>query len=300
MIKTGFCVAYDWEYLKTSLPRVYASSDLICLALDKNRITWGCKRYAFDEDAFRQMVASIDEDNKIIIYEDEFSIQENNSRENCNRQRMMIADKMGKGGWHIQVDSDEYFLNFDGFVGYLKNLNACPTGNEKPYNVLCNWIPLVKKLNDGILYVNFEDKMSEMAPFATTLPNYERARHNGFFNKVSPYYVVHETWARDEKELWFKINNWGHAAEELETEESRNQYFNRWKSLTKDNFLQEKNVHPTTPSVWPALKFGNGKSIEEFIDNLETPKYPLSDFMIKVRNNRNVARIKHLLKRILH
>ena len=51
MIKTGFCVSYDWELLKTSLPRVYEASDIICLAVDKNRMTWGMKPFDFDEEA---------------------------------------------------------------------------------------------------------------------------------------------------------------------------------------------------------------------------------------------------------
>ncbi len=298
MIKTGFCVSYDWQFLKNSLPRVYEASDKICLAVDANRMSWGMQPFEFDEQAFLEFVKSVDHHQKVIIYQDEFSVQENNARANCNRHRTMIADKLGPGGWHIQVDSDEYFLDFPGFTEFLKKLNPSPTGREKPFNVLANWIPLYKKLDDGYLYVDFEGQLPEMAPFASTRPQYDRARHNGFFNVISPYYVVHETWARSEEQLWFKLNNWGHAAEELNQEGAKEVYFDRWKSLNKSNYRDFKNVNATNPAAWPGLNYSKGRNIDEFLEDFDSPRFPLSDRQLQWRNNRNLARVKHLFQRL--
>lgn len=298
MIKTGFCVSYDWPLLKKSLSRVYNDSDVICLSLDKERNTWSGNRFSFDENAFYDFCKEIDKDNKIFLFEGNFSLSNLSARENCNRQRMLMAEKLGKGGWHIQIDADEYFLDFSGFVKYLKSINAHPTGEEKPFNVLVNLVSLIKRVDGGYLYVDFLNNLPESAPFATTKPNYERARQNGHFNFVSPFYVIHETWAREEDSLWFKINNWGHSSEELLEVQKRKSYFELWKSLDKYNYSYVRNFHPAKAEVWPALAYQSGETVEEFILNFKAPKFPLSKAEIKIRNNRNVARLKSLIKKI--
>ena len=67
MIKVGFWVSYDWEFLKHSLPRVYNSADIICLALDKDRHSWKCNPFDFNNDAFYTFVKRLDIQNKIDI-----------------------------------------------------------------------------------------------------------------------------------------------------------------------------------------------------------------------------------------
>src|SRR5690349_10266607 len=111
MIKVGFCVSYDWVLLKRSLPRVYGQADKICLSIDKNRRSWTGTPYVFDEDAFRSWISSVDVQNKIDVYEDDFALSNLSAMENDTRQRNLMAKRLGKGGWHIQVDSDEYFLD---------------------------------------------------------------------------------------------------------------------------------------------------------------------------------------------
>ncbi len=298
IVKVGFCVSYDWELLKISLPRIYARADLICLAVDKDRKSWMGNPYPFNDKDFYDFVLAIDRDKKIIVYEDCFSLPTLNSRQNCNRHRMLIAEKMGKGGWHIQVDSDEYFLNFGSFVDELKKINQCPTGNEKPLNVCACLIPLIKKTNEGYLYVDFKNSLPENIPFATTFPDYQRARQNGHFNKLSPHYVIHETWARSEDELWYKINNWGHAAEELAEKKRKLSYYTLWKSLDENNYQYIGNFHPASSKVWPALGYCKGRSIDEFIAIFKLPGFPLSRLQLYLKNNRNVARVKSLLNRI--
>jgi hypothetical protein len=299
LIKTGFCVAYDWELLKKAVPRIYKRSDIICLAVDKNRKSWSGNKYAFDDQAFYDFVKTIDRDNKIDIYEDDFARPDLNARQNCNRHRTMIAEKMGTGGWHVQIDSDEYFVDFDSFVGSLHRINVAPTGNEKPLNVCPFLVPLIKKTDGGFLLVDFRHKMPEFAPFATTKPSYERARQNGHFNIIVPTYVIHETWARPDEQLWYKMNNWGHSAEELEEKKKRLSYYNLWKSLDENNFQYINNFHPALPQAWPFLGFIKGTTIEELISNFKTPYGTFSNFQIALLNNRNAARLKFYGKKIL-
>ena len=40
MIKLGYCVAYDWDLLRYSIPKIYEHTDVICLSIDKNRQSW--------------------------------------------------------------------------------------------------------------------------------------------------------------------------------------------------------------------------------------------------------------------
>jgi hypothetical protein len=295
MIKVGFCVAYDWELLKNSIPRVYAHADIICLALDKDRKSWSGNKFDFDDKAFYDFVQSIDTDKKITIYEDCFSLPELNARQNCNRHRMLIAEKMGKGGWHIQVDSDEYFLDFGAFVDELTRIHKSPTGKEKPINVCPMLIPIFKKIENGFLLVDFKSKLPETAPFATSKPDYQSARQNGHFNILVPVFVLHETWARNEADLWFKLNNWGHAAEELKSDEVKLNYFNTWKNLNLNNYDKVENIHFVNPGAWPALRYEKGNTVEELIKNFQPPKISWLWLRLAIKNSRFMARLNHYI-----
>ncbi|MBT1702035.1 hypothetical protein [Chryseosolibacter indicus] len=295
MIKVGICVSYDWQLLKNSLPLIYKLSDLICLSLDKNRRAWTGKSYQFDNESFFQFVKDIDVDRKLIIYEDDFSLPNNTAMENDTRQRNLMAEKLGKGGWHIQIDSDEYVLDFQSFVRILKRINTNPSGNEKPLNVCISYIPLIKKLSTGYLCVDFKSKLPEMGPIATNVPSYERARNNGHFNIITSQYAVHDTWARSDDELYFKINNWGHSSDELKEKEVRDSYYKLWKSLDEFNYKYISNFHPAVSDVWPALKFVPCNDIKELLINFNKPYFPLRSSQLLLRNNRNVARLKAVL-----
>ena len=50
-------------------------------------------------------------------------------------------------------------------------------------------------------------------PIATNVPIYEYGRKNGHFNHQSPFFMVHDTWARSEEEILQKIQNWGHKTD---------------------------------------------------------------------------------------
>jgi hypothetical protein len=298
IIKVGFCVAYDWELLKKSVPRIYAHADSICLSIDRNRKSWAGQRYDFNEGDFSSWLSSIDTQRKIDLYEDDFSLPELSAMKNDNRQRNMMAARMGAGGWHIQIDSDEYFIDFPRFVEFLKSIDPNPTGNEKPVNICGCWIPLIKRLPQGYLFVDFKKALPETAPVATNVPVYERARHNGHFNLISSHYVVHETWSRSENELWFKINNWGHSDEELDSQARKLSYYNLWKVLDEFNYEYVTNFHPAIPHTWPALKYMKAASMDEVLDNLSRLTFPLNSWQLFLKNNRNVARARQVYNKL--
>jgi hypothetical protein len=294
IIKVGFCVAYDWVLLRRSLPLIYDHADRICLSLDRNRRSWSGNLYDFDEQAFRKFVNEMDARGIIDVYEDEFYDPALSPIQNDNRQRTMMAQRLGDGGWHIQVDSDEYFFDFSCFRQYLLSLNPHPTGKEQPLNVCCVIVPLIKKLENGYIFVWGDIRKQEFFPCATNRPEYTNARRNGYFNHVSPFFILHETWARGEEELLAKINNWGHVHDF----ESKMSYFNLWKSLDEFNFHYIRNFHPLVGPTWQQLRYVPQKEIPEIIRWLNNnlvmgiPKL----WLLKI-NSRLYQGLKHRLRK---
>jgi hypothetical protein len=262
-------------------------------------MSWNGQKYDFDEVLFRQWLTEIDVDKKIDLYEDDFSRPELSAMQNDTRQRSLMADRMGHGGWHIQIDSDEYFIDFAEFIKSLKRISANPTGQEKPLNVCASWISLIKQVEGGYLYVDFKRQFPEVAPFATNVPQYERARHSGHFNMMVPTYVVHETWARSEEVLWFKLNNWGHSSDELRQAKIRQSFYQLWKALDKYNYQYITDFHPAVPTVWPALNFHPAATVEEFISTFVPPPFPLSRFQLLLNNTRTLARLKSIYNKLM-
>ncbi len=251
VIKVGFCVAYDWSLLQKSLPLVYDHADRIWLSLDRNRRSWSGNQYDFDETRFWKFINETDTRAIIDVYEDEFYDSALTPIQNDNRQRTMMSRRMGEGGWHIQVDSDEYFFDFSDFKRYLLGLNPHPTGKERPLNVCCIIIPLVKKLENGYIFIYGDIRKQELFPCATNRPEYTSARRNGHFNHVSPFFVLHETWARGEEELLAKINNWGHVHDF----EEKMSYFNLWKAIDRYNWRYIRDFHPLVGPTWQRLGY---------------------------------------------
>jgi hypothetical protein len=266
-IKIGFCVAYDWYFLEYSLPLVYPYADTICLALDKDRISWTGNQFDFDERGFTQLIERIDQDKKIVLLQEDFHLPELKPMENEVRQRNRIAEFMGKEeGWHIQLDSDEYCINFKGFVDYLQSHDF-----KKPINVCCPWITMYKRIDDGFLMVqpNRFDNI-EFIPIATNKPHYEHGRRNGYFNHLTEFPILHQSWARSEQEVWQKLSNWGHRFDS-----DINAYFQLWKRASLENYTTYKNFNQASPEAWPALfllPLDKERSVIELMDRgIELP-----------------------------
>lgn len=255
-INVGFLVSYDYEFIKTSLPLVYKDADSITLAIDENLKTWSGQQFNIDPSFFAWLEAT-DTDKKITIYRDNFCIPELDAKANDTRERRLLAEKMGEG-WNIQVDADEYFIDFAAFAHYLRT-NRFLKG--KTVQVCALWITLFKQLEDGILYIKRPD------PFyvGSSNPDYVRCRKNKNQMKVYvPFLVLHQSWARTEEELEKKLRNWGHN-QDFNVDD----YITFWKNLSKDNYQAAKNFHPLGSDNWDSLSYCPGSTIEEVMANLK-------------------------------
>ena len=285
LIKVGFLVSYDWHLLKYAIPRIYKNADIIHLALDKKRLTWAGNTFDFDLEAFQKMISEIDIDHKIKLYEDDFYVSMLTPMQCEVRERNMLATQMGAGGWHIQLDADEFFLDFEKFIMCLNKFN----NNSKPINICIGLLNLYKKTEKGYFYIENNETKLETVQVATNVPVYEHGRKNGHFNHQSPFFIIHDTWARSEEEILQKIENWGHK-----TDFDVMKYFEFWKSINENNFQTIQDFHPIAPKTWQKLAFRKAENLKQLLDEFPLIKYPLSMFQLFLKNNRNLARIKHL------
>lgn len=258
MIKVGYLVSYDYEFLLTSIVQLYESVDRIFLAIDKDRKTWGGNSFEIPQSFFDQ-IKLFDSKNKIEFYFDVFFIEGLSPMENEVRERNMLSRKMGKG-WLIQLDVDEYIYNFDLLAKYLKKhiyLTFFPF--LTPIVFRGRLITVFKKVDEGYLYIDNGEKFS----FITNFPEYNYGRsNNNIINHLLDTITIHQSWARNEDEIQLKINNWGHR-DDFDTLD----YFKFWKSLTKQNYNEFKNFHPLYPAAWDEMRFLKSENMTDFIDN---------------------------------
>ena len=287
LIKVGFCVAYDWYFLRHALPLVYSSADTICLALDKDRISWGGERFSIGERDFERFIQETDIDGKIILFEEDFHKAELTPMQNEVRQRRMMAEKLGPGGWHIQLDCDEYFLNFDQFASYLRAKNSA-----KPLNVCCAWVTLYKRVPQGFLYVRpNRSEQVEFIQIATNHPDYTFGRRSGHFNHYTNHLVIHQSWARTDDEVRQKLLNWGHK-----NDFDGEQYFLQWSNTSFENYRSLSNFHPIQQPLWAKLAFFPAESVDDFIRNFSWRDFPFTNRQLLLKNNRWLARVMKLLR----
>lgn len=272
MIKVGFLVSYDFKYLYKSIPLVYDASDLIVLAVDKDRLTWSGNSL-FIDSSFFEWVKKFDTLNKIVIYEDTFYIPENSPSENDTRERNLLAKAMGNGGWHIQIDSDEYFNDFKNFASFLKEKKHYLKNPEKhPVEIHVQWITLFKKVEGGFLYI--KDSLDAIE-VATNYPKYKYMRATRHSKKIiTKFILLHQSWARDDEEIYTKITNWSHR------DDSDNAAFYKfWKNITLDNYKEFTNFHDNDPTKWKSLEF----IAENEIDSLKIEISRFELFKLKTK-----------------
>ncbi len=253
-------VSYDYDFIKSSLPLLYNDADQVTLAIDKNRRTWNGEFYTIDKGFF-DWVSAIDVQSKIKIYEDDFYVSELTTIENDTRERMMLAEFMGSGGWHVQIDSDEYFVDFGGFVRYLKSLDYYLNDPQKtPVDICVFWTVLYKRVANGFLYIRDNQ---EICFAATNFPNYAVARAGNNRRKFVPFSVLHQTWARGEDEIKMKFRNWSHNID-FDT----SIYYQKWKDADEHNYHMFHNLHPLKPAQWKGLGFVPGGDVQEVVKQL--------------------------------
>ncbi len=259
-INVGFLVAYDYELLKTSIPLVYKYADKIVLAVDKNLQTWSGNYFTID-DSFFSWIQEFDLDNKITVYKDCFYQPENTAMQNEIRERNMMTKVMGNG-LCLQLDADEFVLNFKELTIYLKNINK-KLNSSKSYQICAYWIDVYKKTKNGYLFVK------DISPFylGSNKPNFYRGRKSKNQKKLYiPFLVIHLTWGRSAEELKFKLNNWGHNSD-FDTEA----FFKFWTSINENNYTNHQYFHPLNKKAWKELIFVEGKTITDIIQQNNFP-----------------------------
>jgi hypothetical protein len=277
VIKVGLCVAYDWPLLRHSLPLIYDPADVILITIDKNRRSWTGQYFEFDGATFSEMIKKMDPKGKIKIVEENFYSPDLSPMENEVYQRNRMAGLMGDGGWHIQIDCDEYFLNFTDFAAMLKKKNEKFQGK---LNICCPFLILFKEVKNGFLLVSgVKSGNYEFVPVATRQPFYEFGRRNGYFNHHSRFFILHQSWARSEKEIKSKLNNWGHF-----NDFDSVKFIDLWKSADESNYSRIKNFHPIKPVNWPGLELVRASDINSLIGYFRNNKPELSELRLYLKN----------------
>jgi hypothetical protein len=252
-IHVGFLLSYDYEKLKLSIPPVYEGADRIFIALDENYKTWSGNMFTV-QSSFFEWIKQIDTQNKIEFYRDNFYIPTLTAIQNDTRERHLLAVKMGIGNWIIQVDSDEYFIDFKRFVKKLRQYDSYLINPEKhPIQFAGFHINIYKYLDDGLLYVNKPTKLL----LATNYPNYKNAKNTKERVIYNDTFILHEGLSRSEDELALKLANWGHM------HEVNNSFLEKWKMANKDNYHTIKDVFYLDPGTWKELGYLPSRSLED-------------------------------------
>jgi hypothetical protein len=256
IVKAGYLISYDYEYVKISLSRIYDFVDEIIFAVDADRKTWSGENFHIN-DTFWEWIKEFDRLNKVKIYEDNFYISELSPIECDTRERNLLAKQMGFCDWYIQIDSDEYFIDFQAFVTKLKRFQ--PNG---PTTISCRVATVFKKVLSGYLLIA---ESPETLCFATNHPVYDLAKHNSGNNYV--YWddlVLHQSWARNPEEIYLKINNWGHK-----NDFNIQSFYNLWYAVDEFNCFGIKDFHPLGSGTWPKLKMIHATGIDELLNSEE-------------------------------
>ena len=270
-IQVGFLISYDYILLKNALPQVYDYSDSIFLAIDKNRKTWNGANFTID-NSFFDWIKEIDVANKIEIYEDQFYIENLTTMECEVRERKMLSEKMGIGNWLIQLDADENFKEFTKFL--KKNNKYIKPSYKKEIQISAYLVNIYKFVEDGFLYVNEPTRCLT----ATNRPNYKVGRNTRKRIIYTSNLILHETLSRSEEELEMKFKNWGHK------NELNSQFLVKWKSASKENYMDLKDVFYIEPEKWKSLNYVLGKNINEVSKNFSSKSFLPSPFYIWKKN----------------
>lgn len=302
-IHVGIPISYDYKYLPLCLVQIYETADKITLAIDKNRKTWAGMKYEFDE-AFLSNILANDPLHKISLYEDDFSIPELSSKDCEKRERRMIRQFMKseeENAWHLQIDTDEYFIDFNTFVNFLHEIERYFDGY---ITVKVRWKTIFKLYDNGIVIAEDNEGMGYF-PVAS----YGGFRWNPTKEEIvigTDFGVLHQSWGRNEEEVKFKISNWGHCVD-FDTEA----YFEFWKSVNRYNAPYIHDCHPLGKYCgWNRLQYVDG-SIQTVIDSLrkDEPEIEFHPSIIRrakrqkriyaIRSNRVVQMLKPLIKDVI-
>jgi hypothetical protein len=277
VIKVGILISYDYEFVKTLLPIIYEHIEEIYFAVDIDKLTWSGEKFEI-KDEFWSWLKDFDVANKIEIYEDQFYVPGLTAIQCDTRERNMLAKRMGTCDWYIQIDSDEYFVNFGKFIKKLHNFH--PKG---PTTVACKVATLFKQVDNGYLVVA---ESNEMLNFATNNPVYDAARNNDSGNVLVRWedLVLHQSWARKPEEIYLKLHNWSHK-DDFQVDS----FYNLWNAVDAHNAHAITSFHPLIGAIWPKLRFLRG-SIDEIRESESLRQINTSD-TVKVKRKPLLSRL---------
>lgn len=274
-IQVGFLLSYDYSLLKRSIPLVYSEADSITIALDEKFRTWTGEKFEVEEEFFTWL-ESFDTEKKISIYKDDFFDPKLNAMQNEVRERKMLASKMGFGNWLIQIDSDEFFVDFGKFTEELKlRNNYLDDPKNNPIQIAGYLINLYKFTPDGMIYVS----KARNQKFATNYPGYVTGRNTKKRVIYVPQLVIHQCLSRTEEEIRKKFANWGHS-HQVNAEE----FLRKWRKVDQTNYDKFENLFYLEPEKWKKLSYVKGKSMQEIMHNLDYDKLMPSQTHILSKN----------------
>ena len=273
-IHVGFLVSYDYELLKNAIPKVYDDADAIFLAIDKDRLTWNGNPFEIDVSFF-DWLKEMDKDSKISLFEDQF-YKANFTTMQCEvLERRLLAEKMGIGNWIIQLDADEYPVEFKSFVTTLHQYDSYldnPASNK--IQIATFLVNIYKYVDDGFLYIDEPTKCMT----ATNFPNYRTGRNTKERIIYTKHLMLHETLSRDEKELEFKFKNWGHNTE------INLDFMKKWKMANSTNYKELTDLFYLEPHAWKRLNFIKTTNLHEIGERLNKNNFLPTDWFLLKKN----------------
>lgn len=261
IVKAGYLISYDYEYLKYSLPLIYDNEKIqeIILIIDKDRLTWSGNKFEISDDFFK-WIKVFDKHHKIKIIEESFCNTALSPMINETVERNYLYSKMGKCDWYIQLDCDEYFINFDSFIKELEAIYLDKNKTLNPISVTARFANLFKQTEKGFLVIS---PIKENCWVATSNPVCHYGRVNEENQKIeSDAIIVHQSWARKQEEICQKITNWGHK-----NDFNSDSYFKLWQCLDEHNYKYVQNFHPlkNNEGIWNHLKLLNIENIDKLL-----------------------------------
>ncbi len=263
VIKAGYLLSYDYAYIFTSLKLIYEHVDSIVISYDADGKTWAGNDIYIPESFFSE-IKDMDQDHKITFYKDQFYVPGMQPFELDTRQRNMMAEKMGPGGWHIQIDSDEYPYDFKILTDFLReNLFLIRNPKISPVNFLVHLVVLFKQDSNGFFVI---EPYNEACVLVTNNPVYDKPRRPKTGKDILlDYYMIHQSWARTAVEIKQKIENWGHR-DDFDVDA----FYKKWLDLEENTIHNYIDFHPLAGSSWEKLGYFKSDSIQDFITSFET------------------------------
>lgn len=272
-IKVGYLLSYDYDMFLTSVMQLYNYVDKIVVGIDQDYLTWSGNKFEIADD-FYINVRKFDTRNIIEFYFDKFFIPGLTPMECESRERNMVLQKLGRG-WKIQLDVDEYILDFSILKSYLKKYNYLTYFPVlTPVSLKAKLITLFKQDIDGFFFI----KDKHHFPLITNLnENTFTRRNNKAFNHFFNLTVIHQSWARAQNEIREKVQNWGHR-DDFDTLK----YINFWQSISRNNYQKFKNFHPIKSTEWEELFYLEANSVESFLhkyrESYAESLFPISSY----------------------